>query len=232
MYKKREAGWGSILNQKANNYFHEYASASTVIKRKNFQSAKGSYPFIKRGLDMCLSLFGLIIASPVMLLFALLIKIESKGPAFFKQERVGLNGKYFTIIKLRSMTMDAEKNGAQWAQKNDPRVTKIGKFIRKTRIDELPQLYNVLAGDMSIIGPRPERPIFTAQFNKDIPGFVERLSIKPGLTGWAQINGGYDITPEEKLNHDMYYIRNKSLKLDMKIILKTIVICFTGNGAR
>lgn len=130
------------------------------------------------------------------------------------------------------MKDDAEKNGAQWAERDDPRVTKVGKFIRKTRIDELPQLWNVLKGDMSLIGPRPERPMFTAQFNNQIPVFVERLIVKPGLTGWAQVNGGYDITPREKLKYDLYYINNMNLLLDLKIILLTIKVVFTGNGAR
>lgn len=130
------------------------------------------------------------------------------------------------------MKDDAEKNGAQWAERDDPKVTKVGKFIRKTRIDELPQLWNVLKGDMSLIGPRPERPMFTAQFNNQIPVFVERLIVKPGLTGWAQVNGGYDITPREKLKYDLYYINNMNLLLDLKIILLTIKVVFTGNGAR
>lgn len=169
---------------------------------------------------------------PLIVIFGILIKLESEGPIFFRQERVGQHGKYFYVIKLRSMKDDAEKNGAQWAERDDPKVTKVGKFIRKTRIDELPQLWNVLKGDMSLIGPRPERPMFTAQFNNQIPVFVERLIVKPGLTGWAQVNGGYDITPREKLKYDLYYINNMNLLLDLKIILLTIKVVFTGNGAR
>src|SRR5699024_7760636 len=115
-------------------------------------------------------------------------------------------------------------NGAKWALANDPRVTRVGKFIRKTRIDELPQVINIIKGDMSLVGPRPERPMFTAEFSKEIPGFTKRLSVKPGLTGWAQVNGGYDITPEEKLNLDLYYINNKSLKTDLSILFKTIKV--------
>ncbi|WPZ20157.1 sugar transferase [Geobacillus subterraneus] len=166
------------------------------------------YPYVKRFLDILLSLLALPIAIPIILIFAVIIKLETPGPAFFLQERVGLHGKYFKVIKLRSMGVNAEKNGAQWATKNDPRVTKVGAFIRKTRIDELPQLFNVLKGDMSLIGPRPERPMFTAQFNEEIPGFIDRLQVKPGITGWAQVNGGYDITPREKLELDCYYINN------------------------
>lgn len=125
-----------------------------------------------------------------------------------------------------------EYNGAQMAEEDDPRITKIGRFIRKTRIDELPQVINVFKGDMSIIGPRPERPIFVVQFNEEIPGFIERLRVKPGITGWAQVNGGYDISTKEKLDLDMYYINHQSIFLDMKILFKTIKIIFTGEGAR
>ncbi|MDC7771448.1 exopolysaccharide biosynthesis polyprenyl glycosylphosphotransferase [Priestia megaterium] len=199
---------------------------SNPIKEVSF------YFFTKRVLELLLCTLGLVMVSPIILFTAILIKIESPGSCFFLQERVGINGQYFKVIKMRSMKLDAEKNGAQWAEKADPRVTKVGKIIRKTRIDELPQLINVLKGEMSLIGPRPERPVFTAKFNEEIPGFIERLTIKPGLTGWAQVNGGYDITPKEKLELDRFYIKNASLRLDLLIIFKTIKICFTGNGAR
>lgn len=190
------------------------------------------YRIDKRLIDIVASLFGLIIAIPIIIIFGILIKLESPGPAIFKQERVGLRGTIFTIYKLRSMNVNAEKNGAVWAAKNDSRITKVGKFIRNTRIDELPQLINILKGDMTIIGPRPERPEFTLDFEKDIPGFIHRVSVKPGLTGWAQINGGYDISPREKLMLDMYYINNRNFMMDAKILLKTIKIAFTGEGAR
>jgi exopolysaccharide biosynthesis polyprenyl glycosylphosphotransferase len=217
---------------RAKEYFNqEYAVPATEL-RKESKIEKSSYLYIKRILDFISSFLGLLISSPIVLLFIILIKLESGGPTFFLQERVGLNGKYFKVIKLRSMYLDAEKNGAQWAEKNDPRVTKIGAFIRKTRIDELPQLINVIRGEMSLIGPRPERPIFTAKFNEEIPGFVSRLQVKPGLTGWAQINGGYDISPYEKFQLDRYYIRNMSFLLDLIIIFKTFVVCLTGKGAR
>ncbi|WP_430023319.1 sugar transferase [Priestia aryabhattai] len=189
--------------------------------------------FKMRGIvEFFLALIGLIVTLPILLLFCLAIKLESKGPAFFLQERVGLNGRLFHVIKLRSMNENAEVNGAQWALKDDPRVTVIGSFIRKTRIDEIPQLINILKGDMSLIGPRPERPIFTEQFNKEIVGFKNRLVVKPGLTGWAQVNGGYDISPKEKLELDIYYIKNVSFITDMKIIFKTVKVVFTGDGAR
>lgn len=195
---------------------------------------KGSWIFdlYQRILDIILSLIGLTIGIPLMLIFGILIKLEDKGPMTYKQERVGKNGRVFYIYKLRSMRTDAEKFGAKWADKDDPRVTKVGKFIRKTRIDEIPQLFNILKGDMSIIGPRPERPSFTDQFNREIPGFINRLAIKPGLTGWAQVNGGYEITPKEKLKEDMYYIRNRSVSLDIKILFMTVKVVLTGDGAR
>lgn len=187
----------------------------------------------KRLLDIVASLLGLIIGIPLLIIFGAAIKIEDKGPIFYKQERLGLKGRRFYVYKLRSMRINAESiGGAQWAQKDDPRITKVGKFIRKTRIDEIPQLYNILIGDMSLIGPRPERPELTYQFEQEIPGFMYRLSIKPGLTGWAQVNGGYDITPEEKLVFDKEYIENKSILLDLKIILMTIKVVLTGDGAR
>lgn len=178
------------------------------------------------------SLVGLIVLMPVILIFSILIVLESPGSPFYLQERLGLNGKRFRVIKLRSMRNDAEKNGAKWAEKNDPRVTKIGLFIRKTRIDELPQLFNILKGEMSLVGPRPERPIFTEKFERDIPGFKKRLEVKPGLTGWAQVNGGYEVTPKEKLNLDVYYINHASIILDFKIIIKTVRVVITGDGAR
>ncbi|MDA1779226.1 MULTISPECIES: exopolysaccharide biosynthesis polyprenyl glycosylphosphotransferase [unclassified Bacillus cereus group] len=190
------------------------------------------YGFIKRCLEIIFSLLLLILTSPLILCIGILVKMESPGPIFYKQERIGTGNKPFMILKIRSMRNDAEKKGPQWANQNDPRVTKIGAFIRKTRIDELPQLINVLKGDMAIIGPRPERKIFIDQFEKEIPDFQMRILVKPGLTGWAQINGGYDITPREKFELDMYYIENESLKLDVLIFIKTIKVVFTGNGAR
>ena len=204
------------------------------INSINYDIVKGGglFDFYQRVLDILLSLIGLVIGIPLMLIFGVLIKIEDNGPAIYKQERVGKSGKSFYLYKLRSMRTDAEKFGAQWAEKDDPRITKVGNFIRKTRIDEIPQLFNILRGDMGIIGPRPERPQFTVQFNEDIPGFINRLSVKPGLTGWAQIRGGYEATPAEKLEDDLYYIKNRSFMLDMKIILKTVGVVLTGHGAR
>ena len=190
------------------------------------------FDIYQRVLDIVLSVIGILIGIPLMIVFGILIKVEDNGPITYKQERLGKGGKKFYIYKLRSMRTDAEKFGAQWAEKDDPRITKVGKFIRKTRIDEIPQLFNILKGDMSIIGPRPERPSFTEEFNQEIPGFINRLAVKPGLTGWAQVNGGYEITPEEKLKEDIFYIKNRSILLDLKILFKTVKVVLTGDGAR
>jgi len=208
---------------------HSYSGI--IISGVNLNSSP-TYRLLKTIFDFCFALAGLVITLPLLVLFCILIKLESKGPAFYTQERMGKNGKSFYIIKLRSMVTDAEVKGAQWAQKNDPRVTRIGIFIRKTRIDELPQLINILKGDMSLIGPRPERPIFTEQFNREISGFTNRLAIKPGITGWAQVNGGYEITPKKKLALDIYYIENQSFLIDFTILIKTVKVVLTGNGAR
>ena len=206
---------------------------NTFDTRNVLSLQKYSFYFaVKRVLEIFLSLLLLFVTLPIAILVMIAIKLESKGPIFYKQERVGLNGEKFFILKFRSMFLNAEENGPKWAQKDDPRVTKVGKVIRKFRIDELPQLLNVLKGEMSLIGPRPEREFFTEEFSKRIPGFKNRLLVRPGITGWAQVNGGYDITPFKKFMLDMYYINNQSLKLDLIILLKTLVVIFTGNGAR
>ncbi|HEY8361531.1 MAG TPA: sugar transferase [Tissierellaceae bacterium] len=206
-------------------------TSATTVGEVVYATEVRMYDYFKRVFDIIFSLIGLIIAFPIMVIFSILIVLETPGSPIYCQERVGKNGKHFKIYKLRSMYKDAEANGAQWAEKDDPRVTKMGRFIRRTRIDELPQLFNVLKGDMSIVGPRPERPIFTYKFNEEIPGFINRLKVKPGITGWAQVNGGYELTPAEKLQYDLYYIENRSLWLDIKIILKTVKIILTGEGA-
>lgn len=190
------------------------------------------FKFIKRSTDICFSLFLGVVTLPIVLLTIILIRVETPGKAIYTQERVGMNNKKIKIRKLRSMYIDAEKNGAKWAEKNDLRITKIGKIIRKTRIDELPQLWNVFIGEMSLIGPRPERNIFIIKFEKEIPNFRDRLRVKPGLSGYAQVYGGYDLSPNEKFELDMYYINNYSFNLDLKIFIMTIKTIFTGSGAR
>ncbi|MEC2395199.1 UDP-phosphate N-acetylgalactosaminyl-1-phosphate transferase [Bacillus thuringiensis serovar shandongiensis] len=214
------------------NVAREYRITSDAQTIQVESNQSKIYLGIKYLLDVMFSLVGLIVLMPVILIFSILIVLESPGYPFYLQERLGWNGKKFKVMKLRSMRNDAEKNGAKWAEKNDPRVTKIGLFIRKTRIDELPQLFNILKGDMSLVGPRPERPMFTEKFEQEIPGFKKRLEVKPGLTGWAQVNGGYEITPKEKLYLDAYYINNASIILDFKIIVKTVKVVITGDGAR
>ena len=191
----------------------------------------------KRVFDIIVSLTILILTSPIFFISAFLIWLSSFGrdPIFYRQQRTGLGDKPFGVLKFRSMTVDAEKNGAQFAKKNDARVTKIGAFIRKTRIDELPQLINVLKGEMSFVGPRPERPEFVSGFEKDIPHYALRHAVKPGITGWAQICYPYGDTLEDarkKLQFDLYYIKNYSLFLDLTILFQTAQVILFGKGAR
>lgn len=202
------------------------------MKKNDIKNKNSLYDIVKRLMDIILSIIGIIVSVPIIIIFGILIMIESKGFFIYSQKRVGKEGKIFTIYKMRSMYIDAENIGEMWAEKDDIRVTKIGRFIRKTRIDELPQFFNILLGDMSVVGPRPERPAFVEKFNKEVPGFGKRLKVKCGLTGWAQVNGGYDLTPEQKLDLDIYYINNKSILLDIKILLMTVKTVITGRGAR
>lgn len=190
------------------------------------------YENIKSSIEFILSLLLLIIAVPICILACIAIYVELRVNPIYTQKRVGLNGRVFKIYKLRSMYIDAEKDGPKWASENDGRITKVGRIIRKTRIDELPQLVNILKRDMSFIGPRPERPEFIKEFIKYIPDFNDRLLVKPGITGWAQVNGGYSLTPKEKLEFDKYYIKNRGFKLDLLILIKTIIVIFTRHGAR
>lgn len=190
------------------------------------------YLFTKRFFDIVMSLIALILLTFPIAILALLIRIDSPGPAFFMQERLGKNGHPFMICKFRSMRLDAETNGPRWADKDDPRCTRLGKILRKSRLDEIPQLWNILKGEMSFVGPRPERACFYEEFETYIHGFSNRLLVKPGLTGYAQVNGGYDLLPEEKIIFDMEYIKNQSFLLDLKCILKTVALVFTQEGAR
>lgn len=190
------------------------------------------YRGLKRLTDFFFSIVLLVPAIPICLISALFIILETNGNPLYIQERVGLNGDKFKIYKLRSMYSDAEKDGHKWAEKEDSRITKVGSIIRKTRIDELPQLINIIKGEMAIIGPRPERPEFIEEFLKEIPDFNDRLAVKPGITGWAQVNGGYELSPKEKLKYDQYYIEHENFKLDILILFKTIKVVFTGEGSR
>jgi sugar transferase (PEP-CTERM system associated) len=191
---------------------------------------------IKRAFDIVSAAVLLAISAPVMLLTALAIRLDSRGPILYKQERVGMNGKPFMCVKFRSMRTDSEVDGKpRWASTNDDRITRVGHLIRKTRIDELPQLFSVLKGDMSLVGPRPERPFFVEQLTQQIPFYAVRHSVKPGLTGWAQIRYQYGSTVEdsqEKLQYDLYYVKNHALWLDLQIVLETIGVVLTGKGAR
>lgn len=191
---------------------------------------------LKRSLDLTVSALILFAALPIMLIAAICIYVESGGPIFYRQERVGKGGRPFSMYKLRSMRQDAEKDGKpRWATTHDDRTTKVGRVIRKLRIDELPQIINVLKGDMSFIGPRPERPYFVDQLAKEIPYYWLRHTVKPGITGWAQVSYPYGASIEEtteKLKYDLYYVKNHALFLDLVILLATIEVVFTGKGAR
>lgn len=213
------------MNEENTYHYFDLIKSEDEVRRK--------YLVFKRMFDFVFAILLAIPAIPIILIFGILVKIETPGSMFYKQERVGLMGKKIYITKIRSMYDGIEKkSGAMWAQKNDVRVTKVGHFIRKTRIDELPQILNVLEGSMSFIGPRPERPVFTEQFVNEVPGFEKRLSIKPGLSGLAQIRGGYEATPGEKLIADVEYINNVSLKMDAMILVQTLRVVVTGDGAR
>ncbi len=191
---------------------------------------------VKRIFDVMCALILIILALPVMFLTGALIVTENGFPVLYRQERVGLNGRLFKVIKFRSMRRDAEKDGKPvWASAADTRVTKVGKVIRKLRIDELPQLFSVLKGDMSLVGPRPERPFFVDQLTKEIPFYAVRHSVKPGVTGWAQVRYHYGATVEdsaEKLQYDLYYVKNHSLFLDLLVLFETVGVVLTGKGAQ
>lgn len=194
---------------------------------------KPVYDFVKRVFDVVASAIALLILFIPMVIIGVIIKLNSEGTVLYSQERLGFRGKKIKIIKFRTMYSDAEENGAKWSEgEDDERIFPFGKLLRKTRLDELPQLWNILKGDMSIVGPRPERECFHNEFETYIHGFSERLKVKPGLTGYAQINGGYDLRPEEKVLYDVEYIKNRSLWLDFKIIFGTVKVVFTHDGAK
>lgn len=218
---------GKIMVEKVDPSWIIFSDGFTVISRWRYM--------LKRLVDITLS-GGLLVASaPVMIVSAIIIKLESQGPIFYLQERVGEGNVPFKVIKFRSMVQDAEKNGAVWAQKNDSRVTRFGSFIRKVRIDELPQLWNVLKGEMSLVGPRPERQVFVDQLVEEIPYYGIRHVVKPGVTGWAQVSYPYGASKQDalrKLEYDLFYIKNNSLALDMLVIFYTVKTVLFGKGGR
>lgn len=209
-------------------------SAAAAPAENEAVTVKGGacYLFFKRAMDITVALIAGVVLLIPMVIIGILIKLDSNGPVLYRQERLGKNGKPFMLYKFRSMVLDAEADGPQWAKVNDDRCTKIGYFLRQSRLDELPQLINILKGEMSLVGPRPERPYFYEKFEAYIPGFSKRLLVTPGLTGWAQVNGGYNLGPEEKIVYDMEYIRKRSLWMDLKCILLTFGVLFSHDGAR
>ncbi len=207
---------------------HEY-----FVEQISELAPRQGYRFVKRAVDIVASLCALIVFAIPMVVIGIAIKLDSGGPIFYRQERLGLNGKPFDCIKFRSMRVDAERNGAQWSGGDeDPRVTRVGRVIRKSRLDELPQFFLTLNGKMTLVGPRPERECFYREFEEYIHGFSERLKVKPGFTGLAQVSGGYNLKPEEKIVYDIEYIKNRSLWLDLKILLMTVKVVICGEGAK
>lgn len=211
------------------------ALAPAEIKRRAGLAESGTTGAVKWLIDLIAAATLLIFFLPVILFTALAIKLDSPGPVLYRQKRIGRGGKPFEILKFRSMVTDAEREGAQWAAKNDSRITRIGRFIRTTRIDEIPQAFNVLRGEMSFVGPRPERPEFVKILEKEIPNYALRHTVLPGITGWAQVKYCYGASIEDariKLQYDLFYIKNFSIWRDLKIILLTIRVAMFGLGSR
>ena len=227
--------FSSFMERETGRVDLDTVNPSWFIFSDGFSSGRALSSGAKRLFDVAASLLLLALTAPVIALFAILVKLDSKGPAFFRQKRVGLYGQSFDVIKLRSMRTDAEINGAQYATKNDPRVTRIGNFIRKVRIDELPQAWSVLIGEMSFVGPRPERPEFVEGLEDKLTYYAERHMVKPGITGWAQVNYPYGASMEDsrhKLEYDLYYVKNYTPFLDILIILQTLRVVLWHEGAR
>lgn len=227
--------FSSFIERETGRVDLDTVNPSWLIFSDGFSSSRMLSSAVKRIFDITASVILLTLTLPVIGLFALIVKLDSKGPAFFRQKRVGLYGEPFTLIKLRSMRTDAEKDGAKWAEENDPRVTRVGRFIRKVRIDELPQTWSVLKGEMSFVGPRPEVPSFVESLEEEIPFYGERHMVKPGITGWAQINYPYGASVEDsrcKLEYDLYYAKNYTPFLDFVILLQTLRVVLWPEGAR
>lgn len=209
------------------------SSGKTYDFHVNKVKKKPVYAALKRIFDFAVCLIAAVVLLPLFLIIAIGIKCSSKGPVFYVQERVGYKGKIIKVPKFRTMRVDAEKNGAQWSEGDkDPRIYPFGRFLRKARLDELPQLWCCVIGTMSLVGPRPERECFSREFEKYIHGWPERVKVKPGITGWAQVNGGYDLKPEEKIVYDLEYIEKRSVWLDIKILFKTVAVIFDHDGAK
>ena len=227
--------FSSFIERETGRVDLDTVNPSWLIFSDGFSSGRAVSSVAKRLFDVSASLLLLALTFPVIALFAVLVKLDSRGPAFFRQTRVGLYGQPFALIKLRSMRVDAEKAGAQYASKDDPRITRIGRFIRKVRIDELPQAWSVLKGEMSFVGPRPERPEFVSDLEEQLPYYAERHMVKPGITGWAQINYPYGASTEDsrhKLEYDLYYAKNYTPFLDLLILLQTLRVVLWHDGAR
>jgi sugar transferase (PEP-CTERM system associated) len=226
----------SFLERETGRVDLDSLNPSWLIFSDGFSSGRRLSSAGKRLFDVLVSALILLVSAPLILLTALAVKLESKGPAFFRQRRVGLYGQHFEMLKLRSMRQDAEVGGvAVWAQENDPRITRVGAVIRKLRIDELPQAWSVLKGEMSFVGPRPERPQFVEDLEARLPYYAERHMVKPGITGWAQINYPYGASIEDsrhKLEYDLYYAKNYSPFLDLLILLQTVRVVLFPDGAR
>ena len=227
--------FSSFLERETGRVDLDTVNPSWMIFSDGFSSGRMFSSALKRVFDIIASLVLLVLTLPIIVIFAMIVKFDSKGPAFFRQERVGLYGEPFHLIKLRSMRTDAEKDGAKWASENDPRITRVGRFIRKVRIDELPQTWSVLKGQMSFVGPRPEVPKFVDDLQEQIPFYGERHMVKPGITGWAQINFPYGASMEDsrkKLEYDLYYAKNYTPFLDLVILLQTVRVVLWPEGAR
>ncbi len=225
----------SFLERETGRVDLDTLNPSWLIFSEGFSAGRLWSSIAKRSFDIAVGTLLLVVSLPVIALFAVLVKLDSKGPAFFRQQRVGLYGRPFSVLKLRSMRTDAEKDGAKWASVNDPRITRLGRFIRKVRIDELPQTWSVIRGEMSFVGPRPEVPHFVNDLEDKLPYYAERHMVKPGITGWAQINYPYGASIEDarhKLEYDLYYAKNYTPFLDLLILLQTLRVILFPEGAR